>query len=185
MLLAGESGETSSCVSKCGDGIKTSDEGCDDGGRTPLHFQVAKERCESRGSTLITDLTLLETLGTDVQFPIWIGATERDDMRGSFVLLDGTELSHDHPAWGGEGDDKEPNGDSSYEDPPALCVGFIPGYGLFDNICDLNLLDHSSTFVLCQVEASSSIIQVPLEDDGDGCSSFCTVEAGFVCDGMA
>ena len=57
---------------------------------------------------------------------VWIGAKEREDDRGSYVFLNGSELSSDHPAWP-EWQDQPPR---SAESEQAFCVGHRPHHGL-------------------------------------------------------
>ena len=69
--------------------------------------------------------------------PVWVGAKEREDERGSYMFLDGSELSSDHPALPEE---KEVEYDHelrmSSESEPALCVVYWPEHGLGTMECN-------------------------------------------------
>ena len=97
-------------------------------------FVNAKQACEARGTSLIvSNMPLLNS----TTISSWIGAQEKTGERGAFEFLDGSPLSRNNPPcptcpdWGAG----EPNGDVSAASP-ALCVGYLRGFGLFDIPCD-------------------------------------------------
>ena len=99
------------------------------------HFIGAKQACEARGTRLI--VSNMPLLNTVTRLLFWIGAQEKTGERGAFEFLDGSPLSRNNPPcptcphWGAG----EPNGDVSAASP-ALCVGYLRGFGLFDAPCD-------------------------------------------------
>ena len=107
-----------------------------------VSFSFAKSACESVGSGLImSNLTLfheknLTSFHEDsviadrvYRSPVWVGAKEREDERGSYMFLDGSELSSDHPALPEELR-------MSSEAEPALCVIYWPWHGLGTMECN-------------------------------------------------
>ena len=101
-------------------------------------FINVKQACEARGTSLI--VSNMTRLNTTARGLFWIGAQETVGERGAFEFLDGSPLSRDNPPcptcpkWGAG----EPNGDVSAA-LPALCVGYLRGFGLFDAPCDQDI----------------------------------------------
>jgi len=102
---------------------------------TRVNFIGAKQACEARGTSLI--VSNMPLLNTVTRLLFWIGAQEKAGERGAFEFLDGSPLSRNNPPcptcpeWG----TGEPNGNVSTTSP-ALCVGYLRGFGLFDAPCN-------------------------------------------------
>ena len=92
----------------------------------------AKSACESVGSGLIVSnwTLLLEDREEYYRIsrrrgPMWVGAKERVDERGSYMFLDDSDFSSGHPAWPEGGQLRR-----SAESEPALCVVYWPEEGV-------------------------------------------------------
>ena len=119
----------------------------------------ANKACASTGSTLImSNATLLQAMApggvleADIWTGSWIGAKEKENERGSYVFLDGSELSRDHPAW------SEPPHASNPEQP-ALCVAYWPGHGLFVMDCNFDLSWFGSHQTVCENGQKANICE--------------------------
>ena len=100
------------------------------------------QACENSGTSLVSASVLSnQVLNATQQRAFWIGARERIDERGFFEFFDGTPISRENPpcptcpGWGQD----EPN-DRVSSSSPALCIGYLRGFGLFDAPCDEDIL---------------------------------------------
>ena len=111
----------------------------------------ANKVCASNGSTLImSNATLFQAIAPGGVLDwvhtfagSWIGAKEKENDRGSYVFLDGSELPDDHRAWA-----EPPRG--SEPEQPALCVAYWPGHGLFVMDCNFDLAWFGSHQAVCE-----------------------------------
>ena len=97
--------------------------------RSGMTFYDAKTLCQSKGTVLYMDQDTLDLHTMDC--PVWIGATESEDIPGSYVYLDGSEYNL---GWSTPDGLPEPKDGIS-----SMCAVYWPAYGKHAVPCQFSM----------------------------------------------